>query len=178
MKKTLSLLMIIFFAIRDTHAQSHKVKFAIGPEVSVPTYSGISSIGIGGGTYLEYFLNKKLAVTGDISFNYFKGNIFDFFKNDTINGFSIMPVLAGGKYFFTDKFYAAASAGLIIGLRNAGNHLALSPGAGIVIPFSETSAIDIGVKLIGVPRGYSFSENSFLNKGGYSFLTFRIAYVF
>lgn len=178
MKKTLSLLMIIFFAVSDTNAQSHKIKFAIGPEVSVPTYSGISSSGIGGGTYLEYFLNKKLAVTGDISVNYFKGNIFDFFKNDTINGFSIMPVLAGGRYFLTDKFYAGALAGLIIGLHNAGNHLALSPEAGIMIPFSSASAIDFGVKLIGVPRGYSFSENSFLNKGGYSFLTFRIAYVF
>ena len=158
--------------------RSKKLKFSIGPEFSVPTFSGITSSGVGGGISLEHFFNKKIAGTIDISYNYFKGNVFDFYKHDTLNGFSIMPVLAGGKYFFTNKFYISGAAGLIIGLHNAGNHLALSSGTGWLIPVSANSKIDLGVKLTGVPAGYSFPENSFLNRGGYSFLTFKIAYVF
>ena len=89
-----------------------------------------------------------------------------------------MPVLPGVKYFVTDKFYASGALGIVIGIHNAANHFALSPGIGLLVPISEKSKIDLGLKLTGVPRGYSFSENIFLNKGGYSYLTFRIAYVF
>jgi hypothetical protein len=178
MKKIPVLLSFIITATTGTYAQHKKLNFSIGPEVSVPTFSGITSPGIGGSISLEHFFSGKIAATIDISYNYFKGNVFDFFKQDTINGFSVMPVLVGGKYFFTDKFYISGAAGLIIGLHNAGNHLALSPGAGFLIPVSASSKIDLGVNLTGVPVGYSFSENSFLNKGGYSFLSFRIAYVF
>ncbi len=178
MKKTLLFLLLTSALLINVSAQSQKVKFSIGPEVSLPTFSGITSSGSGGGISIDHFFSKKLAGFIGISVNHFKGGVADIFKNDTINGFTVMPILAGAKYFFTDKFYASGSAGIIVGIRNAGNHLALSPGAGILIPVSATSAFDLGVKLIGVPTGYSFSENSFLNKGGYSFLTFRIAYVF
>lgn len=165
-------------AVSSINAQSQKLKFSIGPEFLVPTFSGIPSSGVGGGICLEQFFNKKIAGAIDINFNYFRGNVFDFYKKDTIKGFSIMPVLAGGKYFFTNKFYLSGAIGLIIGLHNAGNHLALSPGTGLLIPVSATSKIDLEVNLTGVPTGYSFPENNFLNKGGYSFLTFKAAYVF
>lgn len=178
MKRILVSFLIIFSATITVHAQMHETKFSIGPEVAVPTYAGITSNGIGGGVTLEYFLNKKIAFTGGISFNHFNGDVFNNFKHDTINGFSVMPVLLGAKYFIVHSLYVSGSAGVIVGLRNAGNHLALSPGAGLEIPVSAKSGIDVGVKLIGVPTGYSFSENSFLNKGGYSFLTFRVAYLF
>lgn len=178
MKKILLSLFLIFSATVIVHAQVHETKFSIGPEVAVPTYAGITSNGIGGGVTLEYFLNKKVAVTGGISFNHFKGEVFNNFKHDTINGFSVMPVLFGAKYFIIHSFYVSGSAGVIVGLHNAGNHLALSPGVGIEIPVSSKTGVDVGVKLIGIPTGYSFSENSFLNKGGYSFLTCRLAYIF
>lgn len=176
--KTTLLLYAMLICATATKAQSGGIKFSIGPEICLPTYAGITSNGIGGGVTLDYFLNKKIAVTGGISFDHFKGDVFDNFKNDTINGFSVMPVLIGVKYFVIHSFYVSGSAGVIVGLHNAGNHLALSPGAGIEIPVSAKAGFDVGVKLIGVPTGYSFSENSFLNKGGYSFLTLRVAYLF
>ncbi len=178
MKTTFIVITIIVLSTSATRAQRHEIKLSAGPEISIPTYSGISSGGIGGGISLDYFLTGKIALTGSISVNYFKGNVLNPFKNDTVSGFSLAPILVGGKYFFTEKFYAGGSAGLVVGLHHAANHLALSPGAGMIIPVSSTSGIDLGVRLTGVPRGYSFSENSFINKGGYSFLTFRVAYVF
>jgi hypothetical protein len=178
MKKIPVLLSFMFVMLSSMYAQNKNLKFSIGPEYSVPTFSGSTSSGVGGGISLEHFFNRKIAVTIEISYNYFKGNIADFYKHDTINGFSIMPVLIGGKYFFTNKFYVSGAAGLIIGWHNAANHLGLSTGAGLLIPVSARSQIDLGVKLTGVPTGYSFPENSFLNKGGYSFITFKAAYVF
>ncbi|MEP6597511.1 MAG: hypothetical protein ABJA71_16270 [Ginsengibacter sp.] len=178
MKKIYILSFFVSFFVSGLHAQSQKLTFSIGPQVSVPTFNGINSTGIGGGFSIERFFSKKLTGFIDISLNYFNGNVLDHFKNDTIKGFTVMPVLAGAIYFFTDKFYLSGAAGIVIGLHNAGNHLALSPGTGILIPISATSKIDLGLKLIGIPTGYSFSENNFLNKGGYSFLTFRIAYMF
>jgi hypothetical protein len=178
MKKIFLLLSVVITTVSSTSAQDQKIKFSAGPLLAIPTYNGITSTGIGGGAGLHYFVSKKISGIIDVSFTYFKGDVLNNFTDDTVKGFTIMPVLAGAKYFITNLFYLSASTALVIGLHNAGNHLALSPGAGIEIPVSSTSGIDLGLKLIGVPTGYSFSENSFLNKGGYSFLTFRIAYLF
>ncbi|MEO7045557.1 MAG: hypothetical protein ABI091_09655 [Ferruginibacter sp.] len=178
MKKILQILTLLIISVSNTDAQSHHVNFSIGPEYSLPTFSGISSCGIGAGISIEHFFNKRVEGVVAVSYGYFKGDVFDFYKNDTIKGFAVMPVLLGIKYFVSDKFYVSGAAGMVVGVHNAGNHLALSPGIGFLIPFSPHSKIDAGVKLIGIPRGYSFSENSFLNKGGYSYLTFKIAYIF
>ena len=167
--------LILMISVR---AQSQKLHYSIGPEFSLPTFSGISSHGGGAGAGLGYSFNKKIEGDIEISYSHFKGNVPDFFKHDTINGFSIMPILFRGKYFFGDKFYVSGAAGLVVGMHNAANHMALSPGTGVLIPVSSNSKIDLGVLLIGVPAGYSYPENNFLNRGGYSFLTFRIAYVF
>ncbi len=167
----------MLFLVKNINAQNPKVQLAIGPEFLQPTYSGISSSGIGGGVEAGYFLNKKFEININLSYHHFNGDVIDFYKKDTIHGFSIIPVLPGLKYFITKRLYANAAAGIVVGAKNAGNHFALSPSVGLLLPVSSKSAIDIGIKLIGVPLGYSFSENIFLNKGGYSYLGFRVAYV-
>lgn len=178
MRKILILSVSIIFIISNIDAQSKKLNFSIGPEFSIPTFSGISGTGFGGGITIGHFLNKRIEGNIAISFNHFNGDVFNFDKTDTVKGFSIMPVLPGIKYFVTHKFYASGAVGMVIGIHNAANHFALSPGVGLLIPFSEKSKIDLSLKLIGVPTGYSFSENVFLNKGGYNYLTFRLAYLF
>lgn len=178
MREILGLISFIIIAIGSIHAQKENLNFSIGPQYAVLTFPGIKSPAIGAGISLEHFLNRKTAETIDISYNYFKGNIINSFQHDTISGFSIMPVLAVCKYFLSDHVYISGGAGLVIGLHNAGNHAALSPGIALLVPVSLRSKIDIGVKLTGVPSGFSFSENTFLNKGGYSFLAFRGAYAF
>jgi len=178
MRKILILIVSVFVIVNNTDAQSKKINFSIGPEFSQPTFSGISGNGIGGGISIGYFFNKRIEGNVAISFNHFNSDVFNFNKTDTVNGFTIMPFLPGIKYFITDKFYASGAVGMVIGINNAANHFALSPGIGFLIPFSEKSKIDISLKLIGVPTGYSFPENIFLNKGGYSYLTFRLAYLF
>ena len=172
------MLTITICAINNTHAQNKKISFSIGPEFSVATFSGISGTGIGAGITIEHFFNKRIEGNIAISFNRFNNDVFNFDKTDTLKGFSVMPVLPGIKYFITNKFYASGAIGMVIGIHNAANHFALSPGIGLLIPFSEKSKIDMNIKLIGVPAGYSFPENIFLNKGGYSYITFRVGYVF
>lgn len=176
LKKVLALLLFIMNVV--TSAKSQRISFSAGPEFSMPISSKISSNGYGGSVALGYFFLKKIEGYFTISYNHFGGDVVDHFKNDTITGFTVMPILPGIKFFVTDKFYLAGAMGIVVGIRNAGNHFALSPGAGLLIPVTRKSKIDLGIKLIAVPLGYSFSENNFLNKGGYSYLTMKAGYVF
>jgi hypothetical protein len=145
MKKILIILLIIFYAISNIDAQNKKLNFSIGPEFSVPTFSGISGTGFGGGISLELFFTKRIEGNVAISITHFNGDVFNFNKTDTVKGFSIMPVLPGIKYFVTDKFYASGAVGMVIGIHNAANHFALSPGIGLLTPFSEKSKIDLSL---------------------------------
>jgi hypothetical protein len=177
-RKILILSVCIIFTVRNGSAQTKKINFSIGPELSVPVYRGISGTGIGGGISVGHFFNKRLEGEVAVSFNHFNGEVLNFNKTDTVAGFSVMPLLPGIKYFISRKFYASGGVGMVIGTRNAANHFALSPGLGFLFPVSCKNKLDAGVKLIGVPNGVSFPENIFLNKGGYSFVTFRVAYFF
>lgn len=169
---------LLFIVAVSANAKSQNLNFSIGPEYSISTFKGISSNGIGGGVSIGHFFTKRVEGNISLSFNYFNGDVFNFDKTDTVVGFGIMPLLAGIKYFVTKKFYASGAMGMVIGINNAANHFALSPGIGFLYPLSQKSKLDLNVKLVGIPTGYSFSENIFLNKGGYSYLSFRVAYVF
>jgi hypothetical protein len=172
--------LLIFFviAVVNVDAQNKKLSFSAGSEYLIPTYSGISANGYGGGFTAGFFFSRHWGGTFNVSLDHFNGRVVDLFKNDTIQGFSIMPVMPGIKYFVSHKFYLSADVGMIIGIHNAGNHFAVSPGIGVLFPVNKKSKVDFSVKLLGVPRGYTFSENTFLNGGGYSYLAFKAAYVF
>ncbi len=87
-----------------------------------------------------------------------------------------MPVLVGLRYFIWKSFYITGEAGVSIRMgHNTGTHLTLAPAAGYIIPIKK-SHIDLGIKLMNVVEGGGIPESTSLQRGGYGYWTFRIAY--
>ncbi|HEX6180929.1 MAG TPA: hypothetical protein VFZ47_06755 [Chitinophagaceae bacterium] len=152
--------------------------FSIGPELSVSTDREIPTPGIGASIGMEVRSFHRISFTSEISYNQFSGDVIYKFRNDTIQGFSKLPIVAGIKGRIWKGAYLVVRAGLAFGLKNAGTSLAFAPGAGWLLHRNDKPLLDLGVRWIGIPGMPSFPENSVLNKGGYSYLNFRVAYVF
>ena len=152
--------------------------FSIGPELSVSTHNQIPSPGIGASVGMEVRSFTRISITSEISYNHFNGEVINKFTDDTIRGFSKMPIVAGIKGKIWKGAYLVVRGGLGIGLKNAATSFAFAPGAGWLLHRNEKPFLDLGIRWMLTPGLPSFSENSILNRGGYSYLNFRIAYVF
>jgi hypothetical protein len=159
-------------------AQDHKFRLSANAYLSIPTYKEISSMAIGFGAGGEFAINKKWATIFTADFHNFYGTVIDHFNKDTIKGFSILPLMAGLKFYTNEKFYLGAQAGVSVGLKHAGNCPAIAAITGMLVPLKNGNKVDIGLKFTGIKRQTSFPENTFLKRGGYSFLSGRIGYFF
>jgi len=178
MKKIVAIVFSLTVAVNFGKAQKNNVLFSVGPAILIPSYSGINSNGFGVGASFEYVLTKKVSIASDIDINFFTSNIKNVFTHKVTNGFAIMPVLAGVKWGAVKNIYLSGKAGMAVGLKNAGTNLTLSPGIGYLFNIKGKQKIDMGIRLIGVLPKASLPENTFLEKGGYSFLAFKLAYQF
>ncbi|MEO5562194.1 MAG: hypothetical protein ABIR18_02140, partial [Chitinophagaceae bacterium] len=149
MKKNL-LVFTLLFAVLYLKAQEPKLKISINAELVVPTYAEIPSMGIGGAVNADYLLSRKVSAALTVGYDHFYGNVFDVFTDETIHGFSILPVMVGVKYYFPSQFYISGQGGMVVGLKHAGNAPALSPGIGMLLPVNGKRKIDIGLKFTGV----------------------------
>lgn len=122
--------------------------------------------------------NKKFSIISDIDINAFNSDVKNQITNKTAEGFIIMPVLAGVKWSALDNVYFPGQAGVAIGLKNAGTNISLSPGLGYLVKVDGKPKLDVGLRVIGVLPQASIPENTFLEKGGYSFLSLQLAYQF
>ena len=170
--RTLFVLLVTICITCSLHAQ--RTRFTIGPEFSLPTYKELPSNGIGGSIAVEFRSKHKVSAVVETGYNYFWGKYVNVWKQDTIHGFGFAPILAGAKLTLREKYYAAMRAGLTLGKTRA---FTLSPAAGIMLPNSRTPKLDLGIRLIGVIGMPSIPENSFLDRGGFSYLNLRIAIV-
>src|SRR5688572_17642460 len=116
MKRTFFLL-ICLFTLSRVMAQDHKFRLSANAYLSIPTYKEISSMAIGFGAGGEFAINKKWATIFSADFHNFYGTVIDHFNKDTIKGFSILPVMAGLKFYTIEKFYLGAQAGVSVGLK-------------------------------------------------------------
>ena len=92
--------------------------------------------------------------------------------------FAVIPLLAGLRYYMKNKWYAAFETGVNMKAHsNAATKFTLVPSAGILWPVGK-KAIDLGIQFSTVPMGYGFPEQKLLQRGGYSFLGLRAAWVF
>ena len=122
MKKLLLAVVAICVVASSSFAQG-KIQFGIGADVALPISSGFSnsqSIGIGGTARVYYPLSDQMiTLTGTAGYMTFSG------KDQTIAGvnvtgtsWSMIPVLVGGRYYFTPaggsmRWYGAFEMGLI-----------------------------------------------------------------
>lgn len=116
MKKLFSfaLIMVVAFAISN-HAQE-KFHLGVGPFIGIPmgSFSDITSIGFGGLAQGELEFTDKVVGTGQIGYLVFSGkSITDIFGDSFDYGnWSVIPVLAGVKYYISPNFYGEAQLGL------------------------------------------------------------------
>lgn len=178
MKKIITSVFILIFVSSIAVAQKNKLVVSAGPVLLIPTYSEINSAGFGFGADVEYKLNKKIAIASDIDINIFNSNVKNIFTNKITNGFIIMPLLVGVKWTAFKNFYFTGKTGVVAGLKNAGTNFSFSPGLGYLININGKQKLDVGLKLVGVLPMSSIPENTFLEKGGYSFLSLKLAYRF
>jgi len=167
-------LLLGFICLTCTSIAQRKVRLTIGPEFSLPAYKEFPSNGIGGSIAVEFRSKNRFSATIETGYNHFWGSYVNVWKHDTTRGFSFVPILAGARYSAGEKFYASMRAGLTLGTTVG---FTLSPAAGVVLPNRRNPKIDLGVRLIGVVGMPSIPENSFLDRGGFSYLNFRIAVV-
>lgn len=159
-------------------SQDHKFRASAHVTLSVPTNTDISSMGAGLGATGEFGINKKWATLFSLDFHNFYGEVIDHFNQDTIKGFSILPIMAGFKYYSKEKFYIGAQGGVVVGLKHAGNCPGLSASTGMLVPLKNGNKVDIGIKFTAALSQTSIPENNFLDRGGYNFLSGSIGFFF
>ncbi len=175
MKKIILLSLFALSISSFVMAQSEsRLKFSVGPELSIPTstFSLGWSFGIGATAQVEMPVQQNFNVTGTAGIIVYNGkSVGNGLKNASL---SIIPIRVGGKYFFTQGVYGAAQLGIGIINRYNGTAFAYSPQLGYEFRTNSGKAIDLSLKY----DGYS-GKNSLSNEGyTLSAIGVRVAYIF
>ena len=166
---------LVIFLLYSVHAysQSRKNLIAIGGEIGFPAHQPFQSnkaVGFGVNIKGEHFFSNRFSALASIGFASFNGKIV-YWDGIGDKNFSLIPVLIGGR-FYIKKFYLGFESGIAISASNNTNSLiALAPTMGLVHGNFAVTA-----KLFAIPQMPSIPENTFLQKGGYSYLNFGLFY--
>ncbi len=173
--KKLLLAFTALVTITSVNAQrrslSNATAFSLGLEASVP--SGVFhdlgyNFGIGGSAQVDHKISTDAAITLNVGYINYSN------KSSTPNyHFSVIPVLAGVKYWFSPKVYASGQLGAAFNSAKVSNSnssavtstgFAYAPGIG----FNITNGLDLLVKYFGNSvKGGTF--NSFGGRLAYTF---------
>jgi hypothetical protein len=140
MKKTLFLVVLLFVLALSINAQSRETKpvFSAGATLGLPSgdETGFTSFIWGLDVQGEFPVASSFGLTLDAGYVSFNG------KNNYDNvGF--VPVLAGGKYYFSDQFFGTLQAGLSFATGSgSGSAFTWAPAVGIKL----SNNIDIALK--------------------------------
>lgn len=169
MKKVILSVAIMAIGFCATAQESDKqLKFSVGVEAGLPLgdFNKVSSIGIGGSVQAEYAAAENLGLTLNAGFLSFRGKTVESVKFPST---SLIPVLAGAKYYFTEKVYGHAQLGLTFaslkldGVSYNESGFTYAPGIGV----KASDNIDVELKYQAYSKG-----------GTTSFLGLRVAYSF
>ena len=161
---------------QDSKSDKH-LKFSVGVEAGLPLgdFKEVSKFGIGGSVQGEYAVMESLGLTLNAGFLSFAGKTVDLggFGSVKYGSTKLIPVLAGAKYYFTEKVYGHAQLGVsFLSYKDTGEDAETSsssaftyaPGIGVM----ATENIDILLKY----------QSATKNGSSLSFLGLRVAYTF
>lgn len=178
--KRFILLTIFSLSISGLFAQAKNNHFSAALHIAGPVFTATGNLkGVLSGVSFQkqWHWGRRIAATASAGYSYFSGTIH-YFGGQEEKHFAVIPVLAGLRYYIKNKLYAAFETGVNIKAhRNAATKFALVPSAGILLPVGK-KAIDLGIQFSTVPMGYGHPEQKLLQRGGYSFLGIRAAWVF
>lgn len=111
MKKILLLALISMCFLSISNAQS-KYALSIGGNIVLPMgdFGNFAGTGFGASVTGEYPFQNNLVGTATIGYISWGGKDYGFFKYS----YSVIPILAGVKYFFQKSFYAYGQLGIQI----------------------------------------------------------------
>jgi hypothetical protein len=159
MKKSLfvaCLVLTTIFANAQKRSSDNKVSFNVGGELALATgdFSSTHSFGIGATAQLNYNLEENIDLIANAGIIAFSGKKIEG-TNSKYKGIALIPILVGGKYYFSENFYGQAALGLGIfnGSGSSVNKFSYSPGLG----FKINDKLDALVKYTGYTKvGGSF----------------------
>ena len=166
------------FAQKDSKEDSKPLSFSIGAEGSLPlgTFGNSYSFGFGGSVQGDYKVSDNFAITlnaGYLTYSAKSITIITGFNPITFApiygtftpaALGAIPVLAGGKYWFSPNVYGSGQLGLtFFSGSGTGSNFTYAPGVGV-----KFSQFDVLLKYIGIS-----GNGSSLNAVG-----LRFAYTF
>ena len=155
MKKAIFTLAIAALALtagaQDKGGSDKSFKPSIGLEAGLSTGSRLN---IGASLQGEFSAAENIGVTLNAGYLYT-------LKKDFIPSSSLIPVLGGVKYYFSEQFFGHAQAGMTF-FKGGGSAFTYSPGLG----YQVSENFDITAKYLG------------FSKGGGSYFGLRAAYSF
>lgn len=161
-------------------AKSDHDKLIAGIDLGVPAYTAVGDMkGVLTGIYVkkDWPAGKHFAATISAGYHYFSGTVRSF-DNKEVKNFSVLPLLAGVKYYAWKRYFLAFETGLNIGLdKNTSTKPALVPSLGALLPVGQKQ-FEVAVRYNATKAGSTFPEASLLNRGGYSFLELRLGWAF
>jgi hypothetical protein len=172
MKTAKPLIVILIFSSLHAHSQTRKNFLGIGGEFSYPVhaYQSNKAIGLGLNIKGEHFFSSKFSGLASIGYTSYHGKLV-YWNGTEDEDFALSPVLIGGR-FFIQRFYMELQAGVAISSsENVNTSFTIAPAIGFMY-----KKLDLAIRLFAIPAMPSIPENTFLEKGGYSYLTFRFFY--
>jgi len=154
-------------ATAQTTKNAKQPLFSAGVELGLPIgdFKEGYKFGIGVTVQGEYPAAEKAGITLSAGYMSFAGKTFEFLGEKYKNpAQGVIPVLAGAKYYFTEKVYGHAQAGVSFFNHGVGAAFTYSPGVGI----KASENIEVLVKYQGASKNGSTA----------SFLGTRISYRF
>ncbi len=168
MKKLILSLALVAIAALSASAQkgkkesdAKKVTFSVAADLGIPVgdLQPFTSFTYGGDVQVEFAAASNFGVTVSAGYLGFSG------KNGvTISG-GLVPLLAGGRYYFSPKVYGSAQAGMSFSTTSGGGSaFTYAPGVGfkfggkvdLLVKYQSASKNGVDNSYVGVRAGINF----------------------
>lgn len=159
---TLALAIAAFAANAQKEDAASAKKFIFGGGANlgivVGDYSSIFSLAYGADLQGEYVASDKLGLTVSAGYVNFVA------KSGFSSGDGIIPVLGGARYYFTEKVFGSAQAGVSFATGGGGTWFTFAPGVGfrindnidIMAKYQSATKDGVNLSFAGIRFGYKF----------------------
>ncbi len=162
------LLCVSFIAKSQDNPGSGDLKFSTGAELALPmgTFGDAYGLGLGASAQADYYVSDKVSLNLNAGYITYSGKSIDVLGvSIKAPNWNVIPVMAGARYFITEKFYGSAQLGLSFWSTEGANGSEFTYAPGIGYKFSK---IDVQLKYNSIS-----TEGESLNNLGV-----RVAYNF
>jgi len=164
MKTKLLLFVMLFVLVVSVNAQTKDekpFKIGVGATIGLPVgdMSDFYSLAFGVDLMGEYAVAPSFALTLSAGYVFFAK------KSGVSINQDLIPVLAGVKYYFSDKLYGSAQAGISVGTSSGSESVfTFAPGVGykvsdkfdLLLKYQSATKNSVDLSFLGLRAGYSF----------------------